>query len=306
MPHKDLTAAIAAGALSGLSFMLIFGLGLGFVFMFLPTVPLLFLGLSAPPPQSRIATGIAALLIALLTGLPAALMFLLFLALPALYISRDSLKWREHDGHREWFPLGLIILHLTLYACIPLAAVTLYYYNTDGGLPALIAKSIHASFADLQEQYGDVIDAMAGSMSFMIFPITIWMWGMMLYAHAWLANRILGKAGRQLRHDYTIQPFILPAWLLWLLAICALASLIGSPSVAFLGRAAMISLLLPYFFAGASALHESSKNWSNARFFLFFIYLIVFTLLWPALIISGIGLWQQIKRLSAAASSIRN
>jgi hypothetical protein len=56
---------------------------------------------------------------------------------------------------------------------------------------------------------------------------------------------------------------------------------------------------------GAASLRESSAAWPNGRFFMFFVYFMVFTQLWPALILSGLGLWQQIKHLSAGETSFR-
>ncbi len=81
--------------------------------------------------------------------------------------------------------------------------------------------------------------------------------------------------------------FAMPGWMLALLAICALASLIGSESMSFLGKSTLISLMLPYFFLGAALLQETSKTWPSRRFFLFFIYFIIFAQFWPALILAG-------------------
>jgi hypothetical protein len=82
------------------------------------------------------------------------------------------------------------------------------------------------------------------------------------------------------------------------MGICALASLIGGESMMFLGRACLIILLLPYFFLGLSLVHFSTLSWPNRRFFLFFVYLLILALLWPAFVLSGAGLWHQLKTLN--------
>ena len=52
---KDFTSALIAGLLSSGLFLVVFGIGLGFVFMFLPTLPLFFTGLGKSPRLTYIA-----------------------------------------------------------------------------------------------------------------------------------------------------------------------------------------------------------------------------------------------------------
>jgi len=301
MPKDFIYIFIAALVASGL-FLAVFGIGLGFVFMFLPTLPLFAVGLGKQPSLALNATFAAAILISLVAGVPSGLLFLLFLGLPAWYLIKESLLWRDGPDARLWMPVGLVLSRLTFYACGIVALMTLYYAFQPGGLPHMLSQNIRDAFADLREDYGDVIDALANRWSFLIFSVTIWLWGLALYAHAWVINRLLVVKGRQVRPDLAIEPFTLPHWLPSLLAICALASLIGSPSMSFLGKSTLISLLLPYFFQGAALMHLASQRWPSRRFFLFFIYFMIVAQFWPALILSGIGLWNQIKRLSESGS----
>lgn len=308
MPNnQDIIRPLLAALLATGLFLLVFGTGLGFLFMFLPTLPLFALGLSRPPKLALHAACYTTIMIGLALGLPSAILFLLFLGLPAWIISKQSLLWRLNDeSERVWFPLGLIFVHLTLWACALVALMTAYYAGDEGGIPLMLSKNIHAAFADLQGVYGDVINELAGPWSFLIFSTTIWMWSLALYAHAWLANRALVRQHKAIRPDYALTPFPIPNWMLTLLAICALASLIGSDSMRFLGKSTLISLLLPYFFLGASLLHRLSAAWPNRRFFLFFVYFSIFAQFWPALIVSGFGLWHHIKHLSTSATSSKS
>ena len=302
MPAKELISAIVAGLISSGLFLIVAGIGLGFLFMFLPTLPLFYIGLGKQPRLLHISIITAAIIISVITGPPVALFYLLFFALPAWYIAWQGLHWRDGGSERQWFPIGLIMMNLSLYGCALLALATLYYAGEPGGLPQIIADNIHATFADLQADYGEIIDAMADTWVFLIFPITIWLWGMTLYAHAWVTNRALARQNANQRPDFSVQFFTIPSWMLALLAICALASLIGSDSMRFLGKSALISLMLPYFFLGAAVMHTAAKTWPSHRFFLFFVYFAIFSQFWPALILSAIGLFQQIKHLSAAKS----
>jgi hypothetical protein len=99
-----------------------------------------------------------------------------------------------------------------------------------------------------------------------------------------------------------LQAFEIPSWMLTLLAISALATLIGSPSMAFLGKSTLLTLMLPYFFLGCTLMHRACKTWPNSRFFLFFVYFLAFTQFWPVLILAAVGLWYQIKGLSGGGS----
>ncbi len=103
-------------------------MGLGFIFMFLPTLPLFFIGLGKEPRLLACAALAAAIIIASLAGLASMLVFLVLLALPAWYMADRSLRWRmAADGSREWMPLGLILIRLTIFGCAGLALITLFY-----------------------------------------------------------------------------------------------------------------------------------------------------------------------------------
>ena len=303
--HKDMKTALLAGLLSSGLFVIVFGIGLGFIFMFLPTLPLFYAGLGVHARTARDAGLFAALVIGLLSGPSALLVYLLFLGLPTMFICQRAMLVRFNGLDKQWYPLGLIMMHLALWGCSLIAFLTLFYWSEPGGLPAILADTIREAFDGLQDQYGDVIETLAHSWAFLIFPVTLWLWCLMLYAHGWMVTKWLVKKGVQRRADFAVTPFPIPTWLLQLLAIAALASLTGSDSMRFLGKASLVSLMLPYFFAGIASLREATHNWPNHRFFIFFVYLMVFTQFWPALIVAGIGLWGQIKHLSHGETSTK-
>ncbi|MDE3059592.1 MAG: DUF2232 domain-containing protein [Pseudomonadota bacterium] len=295
---KSLIDTLTAGVLTAVLFLSVFGMGLGFLFMFLPTLPLFYTGFGRGPKSALDAMLAAAVLIGAIAGVPAGVFFLLLLGLPAWYISRESLRLRVEGARRKWMPVGMIITHLTLYACALVGLMGLFYAFQPGGVAGLLSQNIHEAFADLEDDYGDILDMLASQWSFLVFPVTIWLWGLALYAHGWVAHRLL--RGKALRPDFAVGRFSIPGWMLWLLAICGLASLIGSPSMSLVGKSTLISLMLPYFFSGTALMHDASRSWPNRRFFLFFIYFVIFAQFWPALALSGVGLWHQIKCLSAA------
>lgn len=295
---KHLTYPLLAGIASAALFLLVSLLGLGFFFLFLPTLPLLVAGLSLGPRPALKATVFASISVSLVASLPAGVMFFVLLGFPAWYIADRSLLAARTEGATRWYPVGLVFLHLSLYACGLLALTAFYYTGKAGGLEQIVAEAMKKEFSGVEPEYADMLATLASQWAFLIFSITIWLWGLALYAHAWFAQRVVANRGHALRPDVAVEVFTLPNWMLGLLAICALASLIGSAAMQFLGKACLISLLLPYFLSGCAHMHKASANWPNRRFFLFFVYFMVFAQFWPALMIAGIGLWQHIKALS--------
>lgn len=298
MSPKELTSALVAGLLSSGVFFLVFAIGLGFPFMFLPTLPLLTLGLSGRRRVASAALLCAALLIGTVLSASAGLVYAILLASPACYLANQSLRWRERDGKPEWMPIGLILANLTAFACGVLALIGLYYATSGGSLPAVLAQNIREAFSDMEADYGEVIDMLADRWSFLVFAVTIWMWGLTLYAHGWLAHRALKRRHVLTRPSFAIEPFTMPVWMLGLLGIAGLASLVGSESMSFLGKAALVALMLPYFFSGAQLMHAASHGWPNRQLLLFFIYFMIVSQFWPALAVSITGLWHQLKNLN--------
>lgn len=296
---KPLTASLVAGLFAAGLFVGVLMSGLGFLFLFLPTLPLLYNGIDKHP---RIAFGgavIASFFIFLVANLPVGLMFLTVFGLPAWHMARQAVLWRDDDkdGEREWYPVGRILSQLALYACLLVTAVALYYAGQEDGLSVALSAHIRESFAGMQGEYGLLIDSIAAHWSFLVFSLMIWLWGIALYFHLWLAGWMLRRKGIPVR-SMMITPFTPPAGVLFLLLAAALASLIGSPELQFLGKSLFIGLMLPYFFCGVALMHEASRNWPSRSFFLFFVYFSIVAQFWPALLLAGAGIIYQLKRLN--------
>lgn len=311
MLNKQAKAVILAALLSSGLFVAVLSLGLGFLFLFLPTLPLFSAGLGKRPQDAFQAAGLAALIIAALTSFTMAAIFLLLFALPVWYMCHTALMAHDItlgealDGLqlRLWFPIGISMLHVTLYGCALLALVTASFSLQGTTLPHLLASDIAKQLADMEKTYGLDMDISAEQLAFMVCGFIGWLWCAGLWSHGWLANRALAKRQLSRRPTLAIAPFFMPPWMLTLLGLCALASLAGGESLAFLGRASLIMLLLPYFFLGTSLLHHFTSGWPNRRFLLFFIYFCILTQFWPALLLSGAGLWHQIKTLNKHLSA---
>jgi len=302
--NLSLPAALAAGLLSSGLFLAAASLGLGIFFLFIATLPIFASGLRGETSTSLVAGPIGFVPVCLLAGVDAGLMYWLYLALPSWYLARRSLLFQQDGSDTRWFPLGLPLLQLAIMGMVTIALMTAYYAGSDGGIMGIISQQLTTGFDTMDPEMSVMLQQVAEHWSFLIFGLTVWMWALLLYAHLWAANRLIGL--KKIRPFVAIYVFDMPRWVLSLLAICALASIIGSPSMQFLGKSALICLMLPYFLLGCALMHAASSTWPSRRFFLFFVYFMILAQFWPALVLSGWGFFYQIKSLSGGVPSARS
>lgn len=305
--NRILILSFAAGMISAGLFLLVTALGLGFFFLFIPTLPLLCLGLQRDERIALFGSIFAAFAIMGIGGAELAMLYMLLLGLPSWFIAKQMLLSRSgNDGKNHWYPMGKIFITLTLCGCAVIALMTFYYMGDDGGIHKVIADHLRDEFKDLEARHGEILQQLADQWSFLVFAMTVWCWCLTLYAHAWMATRILAYKHKAIRNSVALEVFTLPNWFFSLLAIAALASLIGSPSLQFLGKATLVSLMFPYFLLGAALMHRASINWPSRRFFLVFVYVMIIAQLWPVFILSGVGFYHHIKGLKAAPTSSKS
>jgi len=302
----NIRSIIAAGVASAALFFTVLALGLGFFFFFLPTLPLFYVGLKAGSRVSLHASLVASLLVCVITGAVAVgVMFYLLLGLPCWFVVLNALSHRTTaDGSEIFYPLGRIWLRLALAACCLMAFITAYYATQEQNLPAMLTAHIEAAFVNFSGEYAKAIEALSNN-SFLIMAVMVWLWGIGLYVHLWLANMLLLKQGQALRPSMAVLPFAMPSWMFSLITICALASLIGGQSMAFLGKTLLLCLAMPYFFLGLAHVHEASQQWPNRKFLLFLLYFVVVAQLWPTLLLAGWGFWQHLKIINKHLPSDR-
>lgn len=300
-------AAIAAGV-SALLYVAAFALGLGFLFLFVPTLPIFWLGLARHDSTCLHASLMATVAIALFMGAGNAIFYLVFLALPSCYVSYEALKQGQFSKNITlWYPLSMTFTKLVAAIVFILLAVTLFYMPTSGGLPALLASQVERSLGDalkdLPQQEAIVLKTLAEQFSFLIIAIAGWMWATSLYMHGWIINHELKRRSKNIRPDFAVSIFPPPNWLISLLLITAIASIIGGESLAFWGKSSLILLTLPHFLFGMALVHEQSKKWPARSGVLFFIYFMIFALLWVAIIIAAYGFYYHLKLLNKYLSS---
>ncbi len=306
------TALLSSGIFLAASFV-----DMGLIFMFLSAIPLLSTGLGKSYKTASKAAILATAIIAALTSsLAASLLFLLLFAVPSCYISYaatrhyDIVLGSNMPTLRIWYPIGLATVNIAIYGNIILAIITAFFATQETSLPQQLIHMINSEFSTINKGYNVELKVSAENVAFMLCGFLVWIWGFMLIGSSNLANTILLKTKIAKRPNLTITPFPMPHWMLTLITISALASLIGSESMSFLGKTSIIIMLLPYFFQGIALFHLYIHNWSNKYLISIAFYVFIAIFWWPALIMAGFGLWNHIKifnkHLSSGGSSSKS
>lgn len=293
---------VLAGCLSGILYSLVVYSGLGLLFLFLPTVPLFFIGLQQRT-ELPVAIAIGAIITAIAVNIPVALIYLLLFGLPTLIFCQFALRGHASFQQFDYTPVGLLLTYVTGWMCALITVVALYQLGQQEGLSTMLSVRVQEAFTTAPEEYRPTIGMLADKMSFLLISLSCWVWAGFLYLHAILAQRLLEKKQLNRRNNLTIAFFTMPLWVLQLLLISALASVIGSTEIAYLGKTLLVILLFPYALSGAAWLHMRSKDWPSRIFLLSLVYILIIALLWPIFILSGLGIWQQLKGLSSSQSS---
>lgn len=303
-----LAPTLIAGAVSALLYFLVFLLGMGSVFLFLPTLPLLWLSFSNRFDASLHAGLLATLLIAvLLSPMGAGIIYFPFLALPSWYLGYGALKCARRGNQSFWFPITAIFARMMTLASFALLAVTLYYQGQAQSLPALVEQKFSLAVAALSADFDEAARAELESaiplyVNF-VLPAAGWMWALTLFLHAWVVNRELIRQERAVRPDLVVHAFPPPNWIITLLALCALAAAVGSESLAFWGRSSLVLLLFPYFLLGLSLLHRYTKGMHYRGFILFTAYFLMLPQPWLMLLTACAGLVYHLRLLNKYLSA---
>lgn len=295
----SLFPSILAGASSYLLFLTTFHTALGTVFILLPILPLLYIGMKQGLPSLGYAILVASIPLLIGHSVAALYFYLIMIAFPALLIApRARLMVSSTGKHNaSFFPVGTLMTDCVIYAAIIFAAVAIRYYG-EGGLSVLLEEHIAKTFSEeAMPNLQPNMQALITEWGFALIAASAWMWVALLYVHALIASIILQAQGKQPRPSLGITPFTLPKWLLLLQAALSMLSFMGDPEIAFMAKILFLILIMPYFLLGISIVHESIRQLPSRGLLLTLLYLTVVILFWPAFIVAGIGLWRQLKEM---------
>lgn len=261
-------------------------------------MPLMLVGLTLGPTASMIAAAGALITNGLVAGVMAAGLYGVVQAMPALVLVRQALLSRQGEAGMEWYPPGLILAQLAAMAAVGIGVAYLMMLGEPGGLPGaieafLVAMLTHLGVATAEAETG------LGAWVYVFPGLVAASWLIMVVLNAILAQALAVRLGRNRRPTPVLASLQLPGWLWPLIGVTALLAWIGDGGVGFLGRSALIVLLVPYAFLGLAVIHAIARRWARPGLGLTAVYLAIIVLGWPVLAVLVLGLvedWAQLRR----------
>lgn len=291
--------ALAAGCASALMFASVVSGTLVSVFlMYLAPLPLLVAALGWGPIIAAIGGGAAALALGGLVGFAYMLAFVMWAAIPAWWLGHLMLLGRTTDTQDasgqpvlEWYPLGRLLLWIATFAAI-ITMGTLLTLGTD-------AEAIQAALRrGLTRMFGDRVgsdDARTLSAAMMLIAPAAGTLGTMiaLTLNVWLAAKIARTSGRLRRSWPDIKTTTLPQMTLAALSAAIAFCFVGG----LLSIAAQIvsaALMTAYALTGFATLHTVTLALKSRALVLSFAYLSVGLFGWPVILMTILGLSDQV------------
>jgi hypothetical protein len=235
---------------------------------------------------------------ALLTGLSGTLFFTGFIALPAYYFIHRILLWREGEVEHHWYPVLRALAELTVVAAASIMLLALATAE-QGGLQSLIPQDYAAALKNADPDIAAMAQQLISNWSFMLFAAVGWLWIIMLYGFAVLANMLLKIKSYNLRHSLALEPNGLPIWILGLVILSGLLGAAGKGLDRFTGETIFILLLLPYLLSGIAFVHTFTlKRHFHFRILrLICFYIVLLCTRWPLLGVIAIGVYLQLAEI---------
>lgn len=304
MPHPAALAVLAGLLSSALFVSLLIGFPVVVLLAYFVQLPLLVVGLTLGVAGSVIAGASGVVVVGLIAGLVAAGMYAVVQALPAVFVVRQLLLFRQDGAQVQWYPPGLLLAQLTGVAALALVLAFFALLGQPGGLAGTIESFLNAAMAEFgQDEVGPADPELAppelGGWLFLFPGLMGASWVIMVVINATLAQAFAVRMGWNRRPSPDFHALELPRWLWPMLAAAALLSLLGDTGLGFLGRAALIVLVVPYVFLGLAVLHTLAHRWSHPVLALVAVYGSIVILGWPILLVLLIGFledWAGLRR----------
>ncbi|MDX1483001.1 MAG: DUF2232 domain-containing protein [Alphaproteobacteria bacterium] len=289
---RDFAIAAAGGLLSALLYLSApWGLFGPLLALFSP-FPLFAVGFGLGLTACALAVAAALLTAAVLGGLSGMLLFAVIYGVPALMIVRFALLSRPNaEGQTEWYPPGLLLTWIALYAAGAFVATAIFITGPDG-----LERAISQHIDSLREifprsgQDGAPIDqALAATKPLFPFLVATW-WMAFTIVNGTLAQGVLERRGLALRPSPDLTTTALPHWFAGVMVAAIVVALLGSGWLSFLGGNVARILCVPYFLVGLAVVHSVSTAWPGRRAILFAVYLLLLLLGWIAVVVvAGLG-----------------
>lgn len=296
---------------SGLFASLASGSLIAILLFYLAPLPILIAGLGWSHWTALVAAVCAGFGLALAFGSFLFLAFLIGVGLPAWWLSYLALLARTADKATpdglEWYPVGQIVLWAAVIGILTVVA-SIPYFGTD-------AESFHATLRDgIEKALRLGVGRTAGGADFnanrilnadilatLAPPSLAALTTIIQIVNLWLAAHVVKLSGRLRRPWPDLSAITFPRFVPALLAAAFVGTFL-SGFVAIISAVVAVSLMVACAFLGFAVLHVITRGLDSRAFVLGGVYTAVIIFLWPALILSVLGVADMAFGLRARAA----
>jgi len=254
------------------------------LFAYFVQLPLLFVGFSLGTASASLA-GLGALAIVILFGGSiAALVFLVVQLGPSLLTVRQSLLNRKtEEGSAEWYPPGLVLGALVLYAAAVMVLTLIWVRFATGSLEAAFTAAI-THVLDQFEAAGGATSGLGQQIvdyAAIIPGIVAVSWVLMTLVNAALAQFLALRGGQAQRPAIAFAELLLPRWCGPALGITTLAALLVGGDAAYFAQGLAALFAVPYLLQGLAVVHSAAARLQARGLVLTAFYIVLVLFSWP-------------------------
>lgn len=264
------------------------------VFALVAPLPLFAAGLGLGVAGGAVAAAVATVAVAAAAGPMRAGLYAATDAVLVVILVRYALLNRATpEGGLEWYPPGLLLGWLTMYAAGAFLVLALAWgpENLETGISGYI-DGFRQMLAEAARDSAAMDRMVAGLKRVLPFLVVTW-WIILMAVNATLAQKILVRTGHALRPSPDLTTTAPPGWILSAAVAAAAVALVGSGWIGFVATNIALILCVPYFLTGLAVIHAISVRWNGRKAILFALYLLLFLFGWPLIVVTGLGMVEQ-------------
>lgn len=310
---KMIAIAMAGGVLAAALHLSILAGGPGaLILAYLTQLPLFLVGLGLGIVPAAAASAAAAATVAMVTGgVLSVLAFVITNGAPTLIVTAQALRSRTlADGSLAWYSAGHILAEIAAFASLTILALAIFFAG-DGGFEAGVRRLLDSAMTRFAVGSDETVRAgfVAFLSAFLPGAVAAW-WMLMVIGNASLAQALLSRFGKAIRPSPTHAAIEMPGWTAYVFLAALLAAVLDRGGA--IGYAATNLLpiwVLAYALLGFATLHFLSRRWRQRGMALGAIYIAVFVLAWPIVLVAGFGFieqWACFRRRHPASAARRD
>jgi hypothetical protein len=295
---------LGAGLLAGWISALVFSLALahadtGLILLaYLASLPLFVTGFGAGALSVIVAAVAGTLGLGLSVSSSMAAIYAGVTAAPVAGLCVLAMRTRTSaDGRVFWYPEGLLLTNLVIYACLAFGLAVAVFANQDGGLlgltKAMVEGTLDQVAAEMDAEIAIQFKAVAPRVAMVMPGILGLCWSFLTIGNALGAQSVLRKDAWNLRPAFTWEQVNVPTWVLLLAAAAGAAGFLGTETVAYVGTNMCMMLCLPLFMAGLAVIHLYAATVKYTKSLLVLFYTVLGFVPWLSIVVTLLGALDQ-------------